>query len=298
MMLLAGVAFLGAGCADLKNGLPPPTEPGAQAHDAEWVNKLSPKFHGATIRNANWDMRSCKTCHGPQYNGGTSNVSCSTCHTASGGVENCATCHGSTNPAPPRDLSGNTARTARGVGAHQVHVVGSPIATFLFCNDCHVVPGPVYAPGHIDDTPNAEVVMNNPLARTRTNRGTDFPLVPGGEIIPTPAYDPTALSCASTYCHGNFKNGNRTFAPVWNDASGSQMACGTCHGNVNATTTYRKALPKTIAEGGTHPDPSGTTTCATATACHVGVIDANFRFPDPSKHINGKLNLGGVEFDF
>jgi hypothetical protein len=76
------------------------------------------------------------------------------------------------------------------------------------------------------------------------------------------------------------------------------MLCGTCHGDVSATTAYRKALPKTVAQGGTHPDATGVTTCAIGTACHAGVIDANFRILDPTKHINGKLNLGGVEFDF
>ncbi len=293
LFLIVLAALLWSGCADLKNGLPPPTEPGAQVHDANWVNKLSPDFHGAAIRKANWDMRSCRTCHGPQYNGGTSNVSCSKCHTDAGGVENCATCHGATNPAPPRDLSGNTARAARGVGAHQIHYSGSTIASAMLCQECHVVPGPIYADGHIDGSPNAEVVMNNPLARTVTNeRGTadyDSTLT---QFTPSPSFNASALTCASTYCHGNFKNGNTTFAPVWNDATGSQMACGTCHGDVTKPTTVEKALPKTPAQGGTHPDA---TTCS---ACHAGIVDATGRITDPTRHINGKLNAFGQERDY
>lgn len=298
-LVLAVLVTCGSGCADLKEGLPQPVSPGVQVHRPGWTDTASRDFHGMAIRAANWDMSSCRTCHGATYAGGSAAGSCLKCHKSGAGPENCATCHGSAaNPAPPRDMSKNTAATFRGVGAHQIHLTGSSIATLRPCSDCHVVPATLAAAGHIDDAPGSEVVMNTSLTRTVTNTGTTFPLLPGGPITPNPTYNTATLSCASTYCHGNFKNGNPSFAPVWNNTAGSQMACGTCHGDVNATTTYRKALPKTVAQGGTHPDPTGITTCATATACHVGVIDANFRILDPTKHINGKLNLGGVEFDF
>lgn len=291
-----GAVILWGGCADLKNGLPAPVAPGVQAHESNWVDKTSPGFHGTAIRNANWDMRSCKTCHGQNYNGGTANVSCSQCHAGVGGPENCSTCHGSSNPAPPRDLSNNTSKSARGVGAHQIHFLGSSLASPLYCNDCHVVPGGIYDAGHIDATPHAEVVMNNPLSRTVTNKpgtanySSSLPL-----FTPNPAFDPNTLKCSSTYCHGSFKNGNTTFAPVWNDASGSQMACGTCHGDVTKATLLLRALPKTAGEGGTHPGIPQGWTCAN---CHGEVVNASTQIIDASKHINGKLNLGPLELDY
>jgi predicted CxxxxCH...CXXCH cytochrome family protein len=166
----------------------------------------------------------------------------------------------------------------------------------MFCNECHVVPGPIYAPGHIDGTPNAEVVMNNPLARTVTNEPTTQNYSPSLPLFtPNPSYDANALKCASTYCHGNFKNGNPTFAPVWNDASGSQMTCGTCHGDVSKPTLFERALPKTPAQGGTHLVPPQGWTCSN---CHGDVVDATLRIIDPTKHINGKLNIAGQEIDY
>lgn len=267
-------------------------------HGKGWEVPGSPNFHGKAIAAANWDMRPCQTCHGPEYAGGRIPSSCRRCHTDAGGPENCATCHGTTNPAPPRDVHGNTARTARGVGAHQIHYLGSSIAFGLHCGDCHQVPGATYDPGHIDATPNAEVVMNTQLALTVTNEpSTVFWDSHTPLRTPAPTYNAATLSCANTYCHGYFKNGNLTNAPVWTDVSGSNSACGSCHGDASASTPYRRALPKTIAQGGTHPDPSGTTSCGTTT-CHIGIVDANFRILDPTKHMNGKLDLGGVQFDF
>lgn len=350
--IIVGAALLWGGCADLKNGLPPPVAPGVQAHLPSWMDTASTNFHGKFVAAANGNVQSCLVCHGQDYNGGTSNVSCvachqqrgatlhgrgwvdpssanfhgkaiaangwdmrpcqtchgetyaggrvpsscRTCHTGAGGPENCATCHGSANPAPPRDLSGNTAKTARGVGAHQTHFLGSTIAVALFCNECHVVPGPTYAPGHIDNTPGAEVVMNNALARTKTNKPGTPNYTPSLPLFsPNPAYDTGTLKCSSTYCHGNFKNGNVGFAPTWNNATGSEMACGTCHGDTSRTSTLLRPLPKTAAEGGSHPVLPQGWTCAN---CHVGVIDANLRIIDVTKHINGKISVGGVEQDY
>lgn len=295
-IFMIGAAALGGGCADLKRGLPEPVAPGVQAHEPGWGDKSSPDFHGTAIRNANWDMRSCKTCHGQNYDGGTSNSSCAECHTAVGGPENCSTCHGTVNPAPPRDLSGNTARTARGVGAHQIHILGSSLALAYYCNECHTVPGGIYDPGHIDASAGAEVVMNNPLARTTSNKpGTPNYTASLPLFAPNPVYNPTTMTCASTYCHGNFKNGNPNFAPVWNDASGSQMACGTCHGDVSRPTLMLRALPKTAAEGGSHPAIPTGWTCAN---CHGDVVNANTQIINPAKHINGKLSIGTAEIDF
>lgn len=296
IVFLITVAAIVAGCSELRDGLPPPVTPGVQAHEPGWATRGAANFHGKAIRKANWDMRSCQTCHGQHYNGGTVNVSCATCHNQVGGPENCATCHGSVNPAPPRDLSENTAKSARGVGAHQVHVIGSTIGSPLFCNECHNVPGETYVQGHIDATPNAEVAMNNALARTVTNEpgtvnyNSSLPL-----FTPNPVYDAATLKCSNTYCHGNFKNGNTTFAPVWTDATGSQMACGTCHGDVTKTTLLEKALPKTAAQGGTHLTIPTGWTCAN---CHGEVVDASTRIINSSKHINGKLSIGSEEVDY
>jgi predicted CxxxxCH...CXXCH cytochrome family protein len=293
IIVVVTVLLIGlSGCADLKSDLPTPSSSTVQVHEEGWATASSSNFHGDAIRANNWDMRSCKTCHGPLYDGGTSGVSCRKCHTDGSGPENCATCHGTTNPAPPRDLSGNTARTSRGVGAHQIHLMGSSIASTLSCKECHTVPGSVYDPGHIDGDNRAEVPMNGALARTVTNEpSTEDYASTLPTTTPSPSYDFAQFSCANTYCHGNFKNGNNA-TPVWNSTSSAQAACGTCHGDVSKTTLAEKALPKSLSNGGTHPDE---TECY---LCHDGVVDANLNFINPSKHIDGKVNVFGVDRDF
>jgi len=116
-------------------------------HSSGWMTP-STGFHGLYIANASWDMRPCKSCHGSDYLGGRTGISCTTCHSKPNGPENCTTCHGGTNAAPPAAVKGDTATTVRGVGAHQIHVVG-PLqyaAQVVPCADCHTVPGSVYDP--------------------------------------------------------------------------------------------------------------------------------------------------------
>ncbi|MBI3787270.1 MAG: CxxxxCH/CxxCH domain-containing protein, partial [Ignavibacteriales bacterium] len=250
-----------------------------------WATASSASFHGKAIKDQNWDMRGCQTCHGKTYAGGFTGVSCTKCHNQPAGPENCITCHGSvTSAAPPNDLDGRTDRALKTVGAHQIHILGSSLAGPVVCSECHKVPSTVYDAGHVDSQRPAEVMFNNDLTNTKTTG-----------VTPAPSYNASNATCGSTYCHGAFKNGNTTFAPVWNDPSGTQMACGTCHGDVTKTTLAEKALPKTTAEGGTHPVYPKDLTCA---SCHGDVIDATMKIINPAKHINGKLNLLGAEQSF
>lgn len=293
LLVPALILFLFSACSDLRDDLPSASVSTISVHPAGWTTVSSSDFHGQTIRKQNWDMRNCKTCHGPDYSGGSVRVTCRKCHQNPAGPEDCTTCHGSTNPAPPRDLGGNTAATARGVGAHQTHVAGSFAASNVACNECHEIPSIVYTPGHLDSPSPAEVLFDGPLAKKVTN-------IPGGffysatmpQVIPSPSYDAQALKCSNTYCHGTFKNGNPSFAPVWNDAGGAQAACGTCHGDVSKSTLAERALPRTSARGGTHPE------FLFCEACHGDVVDANLNIINPSKHINGKLNLFQQERDY
>ncbi len=272
------VAFIGLviGCSDLKDTLPPATQT-TGVHPEGWLTKTSADFHGKAVQAKSWDMRSCKTCHGDNYDGGTVQVSCLTCHTDSAGPENCATCHGSSSsPAPPRDLGGNSMTTARGVGAHQVHLNGTSRSKAATCAECHAIPAGVYTSGHIDGDNRAEVVMTNYLANLSTGNGS---------VNPTPSYNNITFACSNTYCHGTFKNGNMTNVPVWN--ASSTGACGTCHGNASDPDPTRIALP-----GGTHPN---NTACS---SCHGGVINASRQIINASKHVDGRLNLSGNDQTF
>ncbi len=111
--------------------------------------------------------------------------------------------------------------------------------------------------------------------------------------MPHPAMNFASLTCNNTFCHGNWKldkstspyqfayadsvmSGNN-ISPVWTGGS-SQAACGSCHG-----------LPPT---GHFATD---ITRCA---RCHTGVIDANGNIIDSTAHINGKVNVFGLEYSF
>ena len=71
--------------------------------------------------------------------------------------------------------------------------------------------------------------------------------------------------------------------PVWTDPSTSQ--CGSCHGDGS------NPLPKRAPEG-SHPSD---TECH---LCHGGVVDENQNIINPSKHIDGLLNLYGNDIKY
>jgi predicted CxxxxCH...CXXCH cytochrome family protein len=281
VFLVVGVSLLTfASCSDLRDDLPTASTGSLKVHSANWKLVGSSGFHGVAIQNQNWDMHSCQECHGAKYDGGVSGVSCRTCHTAPGGPEACNTCHGGLNNAPPSDLSNNTVVTARGVGAHQTHMLGTVRSQNVACSECHTVPGSVYAPGHLDTPLPAEVVFNGFLSAKAT-AGTP------------PGYNAQTGTCANNYCHGNFTNGNPGNAVIWNSFSTATTACGTCHGNPSLTDPEDRARPKTISQGGTHPNKDQ----YQCFACHIDVVDASLKIINPSKHINGKLNVFGTERD-
>jgi predicted CxxxxCH...CXXCH cytochrome family protein len=274
--VLAFAAAFMAGCADLKDDIPAPTDSGISVHQAGWTDPESEQFHGTQIAAGGSDMRSCQKCHGADYSGGVTGVSCTTCHTDNAGPENCTTCHGGPNsPAPPTDLAGNTASSSPGVGAHAKHVLGGSTGAKVWCYECHTVPGSVYDAGHVDSELPAEVPMNGPLARSAT------------AVSPLPVHDYGTLTCANTYCHGNWKfrktDSRMPFifvdsvitganaSPIWTGGS-DEAACGSCH-----------ALPPAGHK------PFELNECA---SCHSPVVDADGNIADKSLHVNGTVNVG------
>ena len=273
-IVVVSVALL-SGCSKLKNDSAP-TAPGASVHGNGFGDSTSANFHPAAFRGQlKWNVESCKSCHGVKFDGGIAQKSCIGCHTQTNGPEACNTCHGgSVNVAPPNDLSGSSQRTSKGVGAHQAHLAGGTIGVAVACKTCHVVPGKFTDAGHVDDG-IAEVKTDTTSVFYRSNA----------------VYTTSTATCANTYCHGNFQNGNVSNAVVWNDTTGvnSAIKCGSCHGDITRTDPEERARPKTIAEGGTHPNKGdfNTTHCSN---CHGAVVDANLNFVNKALHINGKLN--------
>ncbi len=268
-------AFLLAfGCSELDEPVEANLEPELSVHPQGWgLPPGDPNFHGTFLSARQWDLAGCRECHGEDYAGGISNSSCLPCHEQT--PEDCTVCHGGADNltgAPPEDLAGNTATDARGVGAHTVHLQGGELADGFDCSSCHIVPA-FDAPEHIDANLPAELNFAG-LALADTAM---------------PAWNTSSLSCADSYCHGNWSlsrsesqrmnfyvenqmRGNNA-SPVWTDPETAE--CGTCHD-----------LPP----AGHTPFP--VEQCAN---CHRLVVDSELNIIDKTKHVNGMINVFGTE---
>ncbi len=268
IMLFSTVAIILSGlfgCSERKDDTPL-VQSKVSIHGEGFKDPTSANFHAKYIQTKNYDIQLCQTCHGSDYSGGTTGQSCNTsaCHNKAAGPENCTTCHGSVNAAPPKDLTGNVSPTFRGVGAHQKHLLSGTLHAAIACNECHKVPTAVLSPGHIDATSRAEIRFDTTSAF----------------FVSTASYNATNVSCANTYCHGNFSGGNN-LSVTWNDTSSTVAECGSCHGDVTKT-GKAKIFPKTG-----HTSAAVTADCST---CHAAVINSSLAIIDPSKHVNGRIN--------
>lgn len=195
-------------------------------HGAAFASRALPAPVWTTVDNS---QVFCGACHGvppPAPHPAATLAQCGTCHPNSAGLTfsdpqrhidgkvdlnlGCTSCHGSTtNAAPPKALDGTTATTGRGVGAHQAHLTsGSTWHRDGVCTDCHVVPGHLEDPGHLDPSP-ADLTW-----------GT----VAKADGV-TPAFDGTTCTA---YCHG--ASIGAAVTPLWTSVGQGQAACGTCHG--------------------------------------------------------------------
>ena len=285
-------------CSDLREDIPA-SAPELSIHKDGNTDPTSPNFHGNLVSDNNWDMKLCQQCHASNYNGGTAGASCLDCHTLPGGPEACNTCHGDfANPlrvAPPRATSGAILSSERGVGAHTKHLSENVLGKAVECTQCHTIPSSFSDPIHIDQVPGAELVFGA-FTKLNTNVPDGFNYQSSlGNFIPNPSFDFASGTCANTYCHGYFKNGNLDNVVSFT-AQSQGSACGTCHGDASTG----NPLPKTPSQGGVHPPNQN---CALV-YCHgdVVAIDSTtvqiYTFIDKNKHINGKLSFAGTEYTY
>jgi predicted CxxxxCH...CXXCH cytochrome family protein len=211
------------------------------------------------------DLESCKDCHGSDFSGGGSGVSCTSCHGLIGYSDwqtNCTFCHGTRTPgfvvtagspsplvAPPLGTHGETATTQAAVGAHQAHLGnGSVFSDGVACSECHPIPTDL---AHVG---GATAVVFGALA----SQGGLAPAYAGG-------------SCSATYCHGATLQGGANTTPSWTGST----SCADCHGLPPSTglhdSTHHVVLGCGRCHGGDGADalPAALQTSATALALHV-----------------------------
>jgi len=241
-----------AGCSEVRDDPLPPTGPSAKVHPDGWIPPDGDGFHGQALRRAGWDMVTCQACHGADYAGGLSAVSCLSCHPSS--PEGCDVCHGGAGRvAPPEDTQGNGATSFPRVGAHEAHL-STDITVALECGDCHKAVARFDDPLHLDGDGRAEVTLGERAA------GLDGL---------NAEYDPQTRTCANTYCHSGGRLGSGA-VPVWNELTGE--ACGSCH-----------ALPP--------PPETKHLAIDNCSQCHASVVDEDLQIIDPSLHINGQTDF-------
>lgn len=177
--------------------------------------------------------------------------------------DECTTCHGGLldppfQAAPPTSLAGDSQRSARGVGAHEAHLLRNDWARPIACVECHSVPESVDTPGHIDTPYPAEVFFQGVAKAFEAE----------------PDFDAETGSCRNTFCHGGSfvghrPSGGRVTEPKWTSTSSNTTACDGCHG-----------LPP--------PDPHPI--AEACSDCHMN-IDVDRHFTRPDLHVDGKVTF-------
>ncbi len=162
----------------------------------------SPTAHGLELTLQTQD---CRTCHGDELDGGSSEVDCDSCHPADWRTD-CIFCHGgedSDDGAPPRFLDGSSDPFASTFPVHAAHIEGELHGPYA-CTECHVEPEHVLSAGHaFDDTPGRAEV--------------DF----RGGISPDAVW--YEEGCSINYCHGS------GIELADQPLSDEPVECGDCH---------------------------------------------------------------------
>jgi predicted CxxxxCH...CXXCH cytochrome family protein len=220
-----------------------------EQHPAGWAD---PAQHGTAAKQG---IAACQACHGTDFGGGSSGVSCNACHGGTAWQTNCTFCHGTrvasftaadlAQAAPPLGTHGETSPSQPAVGAHQTHLAGNALGAAVACTDCHATL----------PTSLAHVLGLPPTVEfgAGARRGGAAPAWNG-------------ITC-TVYCHGStLQAGGTNQTPSWTGGA-AQAACGTCHGA---------------------PPPSPHVPRSDCGACHPGYAAAGVNL---ATHLNGAIEF-------
>ncbi len=242
----------------------------------------------------------CATCHA----GYTSSAVTAATHvdgTVNKTTSGCTSCHGQlsatgvtvtppanlaaaapgatgTNALGTMDTVGQTAATSAGVGAHRAHLGAGVIGRVaIACGECHALPSgntdTAHATGGAGTGGARATLAWSTTATGAVNAWSGAPVNPSYTGSASFAGGTAGGSCASTYCHGNFRNGKNATVG-WTTVG--PLTCNSCHGAAAATVAIA-SLP-----GGTHPQ--GNTDCS---VCHAGYTTTT---ASAALHLNGRLD--------
>lgn len=247
-----------------------------RVHPVDWV-AAHPGFIYSNALQTEYGA-ACQSCHGVDYSGGISDVSCTGCHNTVR-PQICSRCHGDSTRdltgSPPKALNGGTLDTARGVGGHLAMVKGGTLFAGTDCQTCHIKPDFVLTASHF--TPSgagvdgrAEVVFSG-TARLFSSR------------YGSPVFNVSNGTCSNVYCHGAFPGGDTTKVVDFYKGP-AESSCGSCHA-VDSNFASLSGRHKT------HNPDSLDIQCIT---CHFATVDS-FNSIQPAsrlqKHVNGIFDV-------
>ncbi len=255
VLLLAVLVALN-GCSDLSTPGPNPVTPASIVHPTGWDDTTGHGAgHGAALKQVDWDASSCRSCHGGTFGGGSSGVSCFSCHdpfphsvkfiapdstghglylkTANFTTTGCKLCHGQTYTGGNVGVSCVSCHNAfphetQFAGIHHTGYLQARSFNTTECQKCH---GVDYNGGSVVNVacyschpPYPHSVKFNfggtRLSHVSYMKENTFPFSQCQKCHETDyAGGTTGVSCSGGHCHAT--------------ASGqpkSPEACNTCHG--------------------------------------------------------------------
>jgi hypothetical protein len=152
-------------------------------HPDGWSDSSSALFHGDYLQTQSWNLQRCVSCHGSDFAGGTSSVSCYTCH------DSYPHNSGWSNPVSPsshgRYLKGTSWDDKNCVACHAATYTGG--MTGVSCFTCHpayphsvTFPPPGYHPVYLK-------ANGFPLTQCQQCHGTSYA---GGAVVDVSCSNP------------------------------------------------------------------------------------------------------------
>ena len=227
------------GCGSSTPNPKAPFDSDSQKHSADWL----PTGH---IVAAQEDLSSCAACHGSDFTGGISGVSCTQCHVnvPPFAVTGCISCHGK----PP---TGTTAPNRS--GAHAAH--NALLNVTNVCNTCHsgAGTGTLSHTNGIVDLAFLSVYNAKSGTAMRNSNGTCSKVsCHGGQTTPVWQSGMVDVNAQCTACHAYGTTEYNSFSTGKHDIhvnAADITACTVCHDTVKLAVSHFTSLNTTTMEG-------------------------------------------------
>lgn len=316
----AGGGTSGVACATCHAGYP---------HPGGWMNTNSSQFHGKVLKASDWNVNACAPCHAPTFLGGTSGVSCFTCHASyphgAGWMTNstgfhglyvsknswdmapCKTCHGTDFSGGPTESSCLTCHPGGPESCTTCHGSTNPAPPKDLANNTATTARGVGA--HQAHFAGPFALVSHGVACSDCHTVPAGLNAPGHLDTPLPAEVPMTSPLARTPTSGLVP------VPVVSSPTPQTVTCANtyCHGAFRLRRTPSKAFgySDTVMVGafktpswtagaaeaacgschGLPPTGHISVPLSTCASCHGDVVDATGALLDKSKHMNGRINM-------